>query len=398
MVDPKQLTPSLFVLVDALGWEILRERAFLDDILTHRNRVGTILGYSSGAIPSLLTGQFPAEHGHWNLFYRSPATSPFRWTKPLMLLPEAVREHRVTRRAVKEVSRRLSGYTGYFAIYNLPLDRIRYFDICETSDIYQPGGLAPALSIFDRLNLAGIQYECFNYHEYTDEEAFRVVPQRLRVSDRRVFFVYLSAFDSFLHFHVRDNGGVASKLADYETALRRIYEAARARWGDFHFRVFSDHGMTPITDTRDLIGAMQQLRVQSPRDYLPAYDSTMARFWCNSESVAAELRGFLAERPYGRIVPDEEQQDLGLGFRDDRYGQVLFVMKPGVLISPSDMGRLHFHGMHGFHPSEDPHSAASFLSNEPPRRPVRHIIDVLPELLADLGLPRSTPERASAPS
>lgn len=392
MADPQQLTPALFVLVDALGWEILRQRPFLDDVLTERCRVDTILGYSSGAIPSLLTGQFPAEHGHWNLFYRSPATSPFRWTKPLLLLPEAIREHRVTRRAVKEVSKRLSGYTGYFAIYNLPLDRIHYFDICETADIYQPGGLAPARSIFDQMKDAGVAYECFNYHQYTDEEALRVVPERLRTSQSRVFFVYLSAFDSYLHFNVQDGGGVDAKLAYYEAGLRRLYEAARARWGDLSFRVFSDHGMTPITDTRDLIGDMRRLGLQVPRDYLPAYDSTMARFWYSSQAVASQLRGFLAGLPYGRLVPDDEQETLGLSFSDDRYGQLLFVMKPGVLVCPSDMGRIRFQGMHGFHPREDPHTAAAFLSNGPPRRPVRHITDVLPELLADIGVPHAAPE------
>ena len=75
---------AIYVLVDALGWEILRERPFLNDVLTERYCLETILGYSSGAIPTLVTGQPPAVHGRWNLFYRSPETSPFRWTRPLL--------------------------------------------------------------------------------------------------------------------------------------------------------------------------------------------------------------------------------------------------------------------------------------------------------------------------
>ncbi len=320
MVHQEQLTPSLFVLVDALGWEILRGRPFLDDVLTERVSVETILGYSSGAIPSLLTGQYPAQHGHWNLFYRSPETSPFRWTRPLLALPESIREHRVTRRIVKEISRRASGYTGYFAIYNLPLDRIHYFDICETSDIYQPGGLAPARSIFDILSEAGISYECFNYHQATDEEILRLVPERLKASDSRVFFVYLSGFDSFLHFNVHDEKGVDDRLSWYEAGLRRLYETARDRWGEVRFRVFSDHGMTPIQDTRDLMADMKESGLRVPADYLPAFDSTMARFWPSTEEAASRLREFLATLPYGRLLPEEELEALGLGFADDRYG------------------------------------------------------------------------------
>jgi hypothetical protein len=384
MADPEQLTPSVFVLVDALGWEILRKRPFLDEVLTERRRVDTILGYSSGAIPSVLTGLPPSGHGHWNLFYRSPETSPFRWTWPLRALPPAIREHRATRRMVKEISKRLSGYTGYFAIYNLPLDRARYFDICETTDIYQPGGLAPARSIFDWMRDGGISYECFNYHQHSDEEILSLVPERLKTSQARVFFIYLSGFDSFLHFHVGDEEATDAKLAWYEEGLRRLYEAASNRWGEIHFRVFSDHGMTPIQDTRDLIGDLRTLRLRIPEDVLPAYDSTMARFWPASEAVASRLRGFLGALPYGRLLPPEELEALGLVFSDGRYGEIVFVMKPGVLICPSDMGRIRFAGMHGFHPSEDPHAAAVFLANSPDGALVRHVTDVLPRLLADL--------------
>ena len=94
-------------------------------------------------------------HGHWNLFYRSPATSPFRWTRPLRWLPPGVREWRGTRRGIKEIAKWLSGYSGYFAIYNVPVDRLAYYDICETTDIYQPGGLAPSRSIFDIFTAQG---------------------------------------------------------------------------------------------------------------------------------------------------------------------------------------------------------------------------------------------------
>src|SRR5437868_899967 len=51
---------SIYVLVDALGWEVVRNRRFLDDILPDRRWLTTILGYSSGAIPPLLSGRRPA--------------------------------------------------------------------------------------------------------------------------------------------------------------------------------------------------------------------------------------------------------------------------------------------------------------------------------------------------
>ena len=41
----------VFVLVDGFGWSVLEGRAFLEDLLPHRQPLRTVLGYSSGAIP-----------------------------------------------------------------------------------------------------------------------------------------------------------------------------------------------------------------------------------------------------------------------------------------------------------------------------------------------------------
>ena len=377
---------AIYVLVDALGWEILRRRSFLDDILVERHRVETILGYSSGAIPTLLTGKHPNVHGHWNLFYRSPQTSPFRWTRPLAKLPRAVRESRVTRRAVKYISRRVSGYTGYFAIYNLPVDRLAQYDICETTDIYQPRGLAPARSLFDLLEEARIPYECYNYHRHTDEQTLALMPRRLRESDCRVYFLYLSAFDAFLHFHVSNGDAVTARLRWYEERLRAIHEAGTRRWGHVRLYVCSDHGMTPIHATEDLIPHVERLGLSIPGDYLPSYDSTMARFWIFSDRAGIRLREFLGGLTCGRLLSDAERKTLGIAFDDRRYGDIVFVMKPGVLICPSDMGRIRFDGMHGFHPREDPAAHAVLLASERLDAPVTHLTEVLPVLVRDLGL------------
>jgi len=73
-----------------------------------------VVGYSSGAIPTMLTGKSPAEHGHWNLFYYDPEGSPFRWLRRFQFLPDRVLGHRVARKVVKEVGRRALGLGPLF--------------------------------------------------------------------------------------------------------------------------------------------------------------------------------------------------------------------------------------------------------------------------------------------
>jgi hypothetical protein len=375
---------SIYVLVDALGWEVLRGRPFLDDLLAERRWLGTILGYSSGAIPTLLSGMTPAQHGHWNLFYRDPARSPFRWTRPLGRLPRPLVENRVSRRVLKMVARRASGYRGYFSLYDYPVAHLAEFDLTEKRDIYQPGGL-DRRSIFDDMVEAGVPYECYNYHGHTDAQILTLAPERSARTGARVLFLYLSGLDHHLHFHVHEPDSVTATLAWYEAGLRRVWEAATRARSDVRLFVFSDHGMTPIRWTYDLRRDVQALGLSVPGDYLPAYDSTMARFWVWNEQARAALTALLTDHPCGTLLSSTELQRLGVWFEDDRYYQLLFLMKPGMLLCPSDMGTVRFAGMHGYHPSE-PTADAVLLSTVPVDKGVDHITGVRGVMLDDLGL------------
>jgi hypothetical protein len=84
---------SLFVLVDALGWQFAQAHDFLSDILRFRYPVETVLGFSSAAIPTILSGEMPEVHAHWCLFRKATFYSCFTWTLPLLILPARVREN-----------------------------------------------------------------------------------------------------------------------------------------------------------------------------------------------------------------------------------------------------------------------------------------------------------------
>lgn len=380
---------SIYVLVDALGWELIRNRPFLDNIAVDRRWLVTILGYSSGAIPSILTGRHPSQHGHWNLFYRSPDRSPFAWTRPLGRLPRPLVENRVARKLVSHLSRRVSGYRGYFSIYAYPVALLPHFDLTEKRDIYTPGGL-DAESIFDRFVRHGVPYECYTYHAHTDAEILELAARRVVDSPARVLFLYLSGLDHHLHHHIHEPESVARQLDWYEAGLRRVFEAARAR-RDARMFVFSDHGMTPIRWTYDLQRDVRTLGLRTPHDYLTAYDSTMARFWVFHDRARAALVDLLSDHPCGQLLDPPELERLGVWFPDGRYYHLLFLMTPGMLLSPSDMGSVRFAGMHGYHPSE-PTADAVLLATVPLEKKVDHITGVRDLILEDLGIPSPSEE------
>jgi hypothetical protein len=364
---------AVFTLIDALGWTYVKSRPILPDVLKHRYEVRTVLGFSSGAIPTLLSGKMPKDSGHWNLFYYDPEHSPFRWVRWFTFLPKPLLNHRVTRRIIRVVSQRLSRFGGYFQIYGVPVELLPYFDICEKKDIYRPGGVPS--SLFDQLEALGVRYRTYSYHEMTDAEIVRTARRDLRDKECDFYFLYLSELDAFLHTQCQDRAGVARELDKYENWLREVYEEARRSDEAVAFFVLSDHGMTPKRAGYDLVGKIRPLGFKMPHDYLSLYDSTMARFWFFNDRARKQITDRLNELDCGHILSEAEKRDLGIDFPDHRQGEIVFLMNPGVLIEPSFFGNKAPEGMHGFHP-DDPYSSAIFLSNLPPSRQINTLVDV----------------------
>ncbi|HBG45911.1 MAG TPA: hypothetical protein DDW94_02875 [Deltaproteobacteria bacterium] len=374
---------TIAVLVDALGWEFVSEGSFLDGLTPFRTPLRTVLGYSSGAIPSILTGRQVDEHGMWNLLYYSPASSPFRWTRALAPLPERLRESRYTRYLVKRISRKISGYTGYFSCYGTPVEYLRYYDICEKKDIYGPAGIEGSPTIFDELSARRVSHSVYSYHGYTDEEIFKAAKSDIESGRSSFYFLYLSELDAFLHNNRHLESGIRERLDWYETRIREVFRSALDR-GPADLHVFSDHGMALVTGSYDLISEVGKLGFAHSRDYLAIYDSTMARFWFFNDRCRDAFRLLLSSMTEGKLLGDEDLRAERIKFDDNRYGEMIFLMNPGTVISPSYMGGKPMKGMHGFHPSHKSSTAMYMSSKTPVKRP-HSITDIKNVLLEGLS-------------
>jgi hypothetical protein len=134
--------------------------------------------------------------------------------------------------------------------------------------------------------------------------------------------------------------------------------------------------MTPVEHRYDLVTQVEKLGLRQPEDYLAVYDSTMARYWFFNETAKKQVVDLLIEVKQGHFLSDHELKELGILFDDRRYGELIFLMDPGWLLTRSDFhGSWMPIGMHGYHP-DDPYSDAVFLSNQKPVRPVLAICDV----------------------
>jgi Type I phosphodiesterase / nucleotide pyrophosphatase len=366
---------SVFVLIDALGWKYVEGRNFLVDVLTYRQPLRTVLGFSSGAIPAMLTGVPPAVNGHWNLFYFDPQGSPFRWFRHFLFLPNWLLEHRIMRKLLKETGKRLLGLGPLFDCLSPRL--MPYFNWVERRNIYDRGGIAGAPSIFDQLHESGVSSRVYTYHHSTDVEILRQAEKDIRSQAASFYFLYLSEMDMFLHMNCGEPEKVEERLRWYDRGLRKVFDSAREVSSDATFTITSDHGMTPVSQTYDLLKHFEGLKLRIPEDYLSVFDSTMARFWFFSVQARKEVLGILDQVPCGRVLSDAELKQFGVFFPDRRFGEVVFLLHPGWLFSRSDFNGSSWRpiGMHGYHP-DDAYSDGVFLSNRTPEFDIESVQDV----------------------
>ncbi|MFA5090332.1 MAG: glycosyltransferase [Candidatus Omnitrophota bacterium] len=338
---------SICILIDALGWNYIKNRPFLNDIALTKRPVKSILGFSSGVIPSILTGEYPQEHKHWSLYFYSLYTSPFRWVKSYLWLPKKILHSRFARKIIEEISKRMTGYSGYFETYVVPIEQLYLFDICENRNIYAPKGVTGTDSIFDILKQGNIDYQCLTY-PLKDKEIFAKAKQSLQTIKSHFYLLYLSELDALLHRACKDSVQVNEMIDYYEKEIRDLYAIATNRFNKVNLCVFSDHGMAAIDNGYNLKKQIEDLGLKTPSDYVAFYDSTMARFWFFNSETKDLVVNLLNNKEYGKILSDNELKTLGVKFENNMYGELVFLMHTGSVICPSFMGSKVPQGMHGF--------------------------------------------------
>jgi hypothetical protein len=344
----------LVFLVDALGWEIVERFGFGRGRFGVRAPLETVLGYSSAAIPSLLSGTTPSEHGSWSMYKRAAADGAFSFMRHVPRLPGAI-EWRA-RRFVRRVADARAGATTYYSLYEIPLHLLSHFDLGQKGDPFQPGGLARE-TVFDWMQRTGVRYRLW-YYRTAEEENFANAEAAL-AEDLDVIFVYTAELDALMHRVGIFHESVAARLSRYDAFLERMQSRAQREGVALSIVLLSDHGMTDVARVVDPWGALERAGLRGGRDYLAFFDSTMVRVWGSGRALATVTDAMAGA---GRVLSDDELRVLGCFFPQREYGDAVVLADPGVLIVPSFMGASAIAAMHGYHPG-DAFSRGCFMSN-----------------------------------
>jgi len=333
---------TAIIIIDALGWEMSAHHGFGIEGLPERTRLRTVLGFSQAALTTILTGCMPDEHGLWMMYSFAAGRSPFGIVRSMGSFGDTGR--RWLRDLIRAKLARIDGVTAYYSLYDVPGNVLGHLDLPARKAAFGPGGGGAARSIIDT---AG-ELDTVFIRDYStpERQAFDELESALEDGSTRFNLVYTAGLDSALHGTGPLDPAIGEKLDWYS---RRIGDLV-SRFPGVRFAVLGDHGMCDVTGHIDLIGAVEAAGLSVPGDYIPFYDSTMARFRLRGADAGARLLETLDGVRDGRILSGEELRDLGVFFPGSEFGDIIFLCDTGVMILPSYMGAAPVRGMHGYHP------------------------------------------------
>jgi hypothetical protein len=370
----KDILP-IFIMVDACGWEIVKNDSFAKAFAPHRHRLESVFGYSSTCVPSILSGRWPVEHRNWCYFVYDPKNSPFRSLRPLRWLPTALTSRRIVRRLLTKAVKRQLNFRGYFDLYNIPFRHISLYDFTEKKSPLKPGGMNRGPNIFDFLTRRHIPYFVSD-PDQSERQNLDHLKGRITNSEIDFAFMYWPGLDGLLHAVGNQSPEIPAKLRHYDKWIQELLDHAKYHYREIRLYVFSDHGMANCDEHLDLRSRVDALPFSIGKDYAVVYDSTMARFWFFNDQARSAITNLLNNVPQGRILPDSELAQMKTLFEDRYFGELIFLVKEGVLIVPSHMGERPIRAMHGYHPT-DKHSYAALFTNQP-ELPVQ--VNAIPEI------------------
>jgi hypothetical protein len=378
---------TLAVLIDALSWETLQASDLLREQRACCRPLRTILGYSSAAVPSILTGRLPREHGRWSYLYYDPPHSPFRWTRALRLAGPLVNNRLVDnpllKRLIARWTARRHGFDGYFPLYDYPLRYLPLVDHCSKRWDFRPAAF-DCPSLVDILQRNGVPAAFLTY-PLPEATIFERCAAGLAEGRARLYFLYLSGIDALGHAYGPAGAPLFERLRWYDDQLRALLTQAEAAGVEIDLYLFSDHGMVETVETCDLRRRIEALSLRYGEDYVALYDSTMLRVWYLQPASRRPIEDALLSERRGRILNDEELHHYGVDFAGQRFGQTIFLLRPGVVLHPSHMSRRVLRAMHGYDP-EDERNDGVFLSNRRPESEPTAITDLLGLLLESVGV------------
>lgn len=324
----------------------------------------SLLAYSSGIHASIWTSDYISHHGKWlNYGLRSFPSHEIKISQITWKLKSLV----------TFLSKKLSSQHNQ---YYIPREISKFFERIEY-DFKKPFYHEELPSLFRIMDENDVKFH-FCTCEKVEEMALLKLENELNIA-------FLDEIDALGHKY----GPYSPLIKQKILKLLNELETMRKKHDELSLIMFSDHGMQEVKQRFDVIKELNLLEnsgLRLGKDYIAFLDATMARFWFRSQNAKQTISSSFSNAP-GHILSDNEIQNYKVPV-NDRFGNLVFLVDPGVEIFPNFFHPYYasyIKGLHGYAPETDS-SYGIFATTYEPNFKEISLLDISPTLVKCLGL------------
>lgn len=332
----------LIVFIDAFGPDQLARFDEFFAFLPYRKSLHGILGYSSGALPTILTGRTPDAHGRMCLFSarKDGETSILRPMKWLGLLPKVVHERSRVRRVAEKILKKTAKLEGYVALHKVPPELFEWLDMPEREDMFQAGDIGGVPTFLAEARAAGLSVYSAPW-QLPEEQRWQHSFEALKSQMPHLAFLYATALDGIMHREGPNGLGAVDAAECIASNIQRAQEFMASDGSNLTTLVVGDHGMAEVNqyiDPRPMLSRIEKMRL--------FVDSTMIRAWGTDEELSRLRLEIEKENWPGAWLQGDDLTARDVP-KEGVFGNSMYVLDEGCIFAPSFLGG-RVAGMHGY--------------------------------------------------
>jgi len=215
----------------------------------------------------------------------------------------------------------------------------------------------------------------------------RKVPKLLKCYD--FILIKLNSLDRLRHRYGPLSNELKYRLRYLDNLLKKTFECVHVN-RDAILMVMSDHGMTPVFNTIDLIHFLEKNGFKYGKQYIAFIGATYASFWFRNEEYKNIIKEKLNMLGVGKFLTPSDKIKLGIDGVSEKYGEEIFAIREHYVFFPEFYHRrVAPRGMHGYAFSR--YDMPIFLMygdiSVTRRKDKIDFIDIMPTILRLLDLP-----------
>lgn len=325
----------------------------------HIQRVQPAFGFCERS--ELLTGQDPRDSGVFTAIGFDPNGSPYRSLAGILSkIDKKVHASSSTSRVIRRLLQ-IYGLAGENRMrpYNIPLRSLSQYRLTEDYNSLRehPQGILLTLQAEGRLWNDASFTSLRLRRGLDDSKRLHLALKAIEKQPTSLHLIYLGEADALGHQYGPKSRELAAGLLRLDDRVSTFVEEALAVNPELSFVFVGDHGMLEVVQT---INAGEQVRRIAERlgldegtDFHMFLDSTLVRLWGDT-AVIDRLHVEMSQTDilvqHGDFIRSDSNGSARIPFPDPLYGDLLWAVKPGGLISPSYFHTLRKEpkGMHGY--------------------------------------------------